>query len=288
MTRSFKFIGWAAALVASAALQTSAFAASNKHKVSARLFGPTPLKGNAVYEEKPKNGQTFRRFKVEVERGVPLQSLDVFVNGNNFGTLVLNAVGRGEFQLRTASFIDDPHDGDPIPSNFPKLDTGDVIEVGPLTGIIFDQRDNSVQRIDLKGRTPSSDNVDAQAKYRERFKNGKLERRFQVEVEDASGVQSFDISVNGQLVGTLTTNNLGRGEFQLRTGAFIDSPNDGQPMPNSFPSLQAGDTVQVGDMTITLGATGGGGNGGGGGGGGGGNGGGGNGGGGGDDPPGHQ
>jgi hypothetical protein len=266
------------AILVTLVVHQSALAAISRHKATARLFGPTPLKGKAVYEERPRQGQRFQRFKVQVERGVPLQMLNVAVNGDVVGTIVLNAGGTGKLDLRTAAFIDDPHEAQPIPDGFPKLDTGDVVTVGPLTGIFFDRNDNRVQRFEVKGSARNGDGK-AQVQYRERFKRGTLDRRFKVEVEDAAGVRSFAITVNWQFVGTLTTNIFGEGEFQLRTARFIDDPDDGQPMPNAFPSLKAGDVVEVGSITVTLvqRPTGGGGGGGGDGGGGGG-----------DDPPGHN
>ena len=58
-------------------------------------------------------------------------------------------------------------------------------------------------------------------------------------------------SVNSQLVATVTTNGAGFVELQHRTAAFIDEPDDGIPMPSSFPSLKAGDDVTIGTMTTT-------------------------------------
>jgi hypothetical protein len=60
------------------------------------------------------------------------------------------------------------------------------------------------------------------------------------------------VRVNGQLVATVTTDSTGFVEFQYRTAAFIDSPDDGVPMPSTFPSLMDGDEVTVGSMTTTL------------------------------------
>lgn len=252
MTRSVVLSALVLALLASLTFQASAFGAAPRHKVSARLFGPTAMKGKATYEVKPKDGVQFKRFKVEVERGVPGQRLSVRVNNRAVGSFLVNSVGVGKFELRTAQFIDSPGDGQPIPADFPNLDTGDIVVVGPLVGVIYDQLDDSDQRFNLKGSAGGSNTLKAQVKYRERFKNGQLERRFTVEVERAAGVQSFPITVNGKSAGTVTTNALGRAEFQLRTAAFIDSPGDGQPMPSTFPSLKVGDVVKVGSLTVTL------------------------------------
>lgn len=228
-------------------------------KLKARLFGSTAMTGKATYRERPREGTTERRFKVQVEHGTPGAVLAIHVGNYFAGSMQLNALGRAEFQLRTPQFIDSPGDGLPMPNDFPIIIDEDLVTVGPLSGVFWDRQftisgnENLVSskyrvRSNLNGATVMS----GKAVYRERVKNGGLERRFQVEVEDAPANTAFNIFVNGSQVGQLTTNGFGFAEFQLRTAAFIDSPGDGSPIPNSFPSLMAGDVVTVGPLTGTL------------------------------------
>lgn len=93
--------------------------------------------------------------------------------------------------------------------------------------------------------------VKARARYEERTKNSTIIKKFDVEITGAQAGQTFPVTVQGKLVGTVTINTLGRGELELRTTP--DSPGD-LPIPASFPSLKAGDTVQVGTLNITLAA----------------------------------
>jgi hypothetical protein len=228
-------------------------------KLKANLFGNSVMSGKATYRERPRDGQIERRFKVQVEDGAPGQFLAVHVDDYLAGVIQLNSLGRVEFQLRTPAFIDSPGDGEPMPADFPIIIDEDMVTVGPLSGVFFDRQftlpgnENLVSskyrvKSDLNGATLMS----GKAVYRERIKNGGLERRFQVEVEDALANTTYNITLNGSHVGQLTTNGFGFAEFQLRTAAFIDSPGDGQPMPDSFPSLTAGDQVVVGPVSGTL------------------------------------
>jgi len=232
---------------------------NSDYKLKARLFGDTTMSGKATYRERPRDGQIERRFKVQVEDGTPGAILAIHVNDYFAGMMQLNSLGRAEFQLRTAAFIDDPGDGQPIPADFPILIDEDVVTVGTMSGVFFNREftiagnENLVSskyrvETNLGGATLMS----GKAVYRERIKNGGLERRFHVEVEDAPANTAFNITVNGANVGQLTTNGFGFAEFQLRTAAFIDSPGDGQPMPNSFPTLLPGDTVIVGPISGSL------------------------------------
>jgi hypothetical protein len=110
-----------------------------------------------------------------------------------------------------------------------------------------------VQRFKLEGKIEGAGGYELKAEYRERFRNGRLDRKFEVEIENGTPNDNQDIFVNGENVGTITTDNLGNGQFELRTAAFLDDDDeDEHPMPGSFPSLQVGDTVQVGSDTVTL------------------------------------
>ena len=98
---------------------------------------------------------------------------------------------------------------------------------------------------ELIGNTLAS----GKAKYRERLRNDDtLEQRFSVEVEDAEPGAMFQIFVNEMLVGTIVIDDLGMGELQYRTPAFIDDPGDGDPIPDGFPTLIDGDTITVGPL----------------------------------------
>lgn len=227
--------------------------ASADYRTIARLFGSTTLKGKAVYKETNIGGSTRQDFKVEVENGVPAKSYGVRVNGALVSTITLNVFGRAELEMRTAAFIDDTGNEVPLPEPFPRVSVGDLVTVGPLSGVFFDAFNTTdVQRFRVEGDFVGPNSINGSVKYQERFKNGGLERRFDVEVEDATPGQTFNVRVKGKLVGQVVIGALGIGELELRTAAFIDSPDDGIPMPDSFPSLKAGDTVTIGSMTTVL------------------------------------
>ncbi|MHC5008335.1 MAG: hypothetical protein ACYTGF_13360, partial [Planctomycetota bacterium] len=73
-------------------------------------------------------------------------------------------------------------------------------------------------------------------------------------VEDGEPGELLEVFVNGVFVGEIVINDLDEGELELRTAAFIDGTDDGQPMPDSFPSLIPGDFVEVGPLSAVLAA----------------------------------
>jgi hypothetical protein len=86
------------------------------------------------------------------------------------------------------------------------------------------------------------------AVYEERLHDATTEQRFKVELQNGIPGNSFNVRVNGTLMGAITINSLGRGKLQLRTAEFIDSPSDGSPIPDGFPQLDTSDIVTVGPL----------------------------------------
>jgi hypothetical protein len=245
------------AAVLAAGLATLADAASqNVFTVKARLFGDATVSGHAVYVEKDRGVQGLeRRFKVQIEDAVPGETFDIFVNDFFVRPITADALGRAELQLRTRKFIEEPEDGRPMPPRFPRLELGDVVTVGHLSGVFFDRSKATgkrPQRFRLRGAYVSDSEYDGGVRYLERLRNGRLLRRFKVEVEDAEPGEVFDVHVNGVFVGELVIDDLDEGRLELRTHTFIKDPDDGEPMPRSFPSLVPGDLVEVGPLSVIL------------------------------------
>lgn len=101
----------------------------------------------------------------------------------------------------------------------------------------------------LRAALGGGDAPQAKSEYRERMRNGTLEVRWKVSLEDFEPGVDVPVAVNGTFVGNIIPNALGAGVIQFRTS--VDDPGDGNPLPDGFPRLQAGDTVSVGPLTGT-------------------------------------
>src|SRR5688572_15981345 len=66
-----------------------------------------------------------------------------------------------------------------------------------------------------------------------------------VHVNGALPLQTFDVAVNGLVIGSITTNADGSGKLHLRTGG----PGSSEPMPDGFAKIMTGDTITVGPIT---------------------------------------
>lgn len=238
------------AFVASLGLESTA-SAQLLARSKARLFGPG-LKGNATFVERDQDGELFQRFLASVSDATPGDVLDVMVNGQDVGDITVADNGRGKLDLRTAAFIEPGQDVEPIPDNFPTLDTGDLVTVGPLSGYFFDLLEDAKQRVRLRGDFGDTTGPSGDVRYREIFKtsNG-LDRRFTVQIEDAAEGDEFEILLNGEPVGILVATGAAQSEFELRTARFINN-DDQEPMPRAFPAIQDGDVVTVGPFVTTM------------------------------------
>lgn len=80
------------------------------------------------------------------------------------------------------------------------------------------------------------------AKYKESPENGLLDQTLEVQIEDAPANTTLFITINGQRVGTMTTDGFGRGVF--RKDIFGVRPDaEGRP---SGPRIETGDIIRVG------------------------------------------
>lgn len=126
----------AASVVAIVASSATALAGGiTPIRVEARLSaGNDQAQAKATYRDRARGNLLEQRFSVDVEDFAPGSELNVSVNGDFVGTIFVNDLGMGELQLRTAEFIDDPGDGTPIDTDFPRLMPGDTVTVGSLKG----------------------------------------------------------------------------------------------------------------------------------------------------------
>ena len=73
-----------------------------------------------------------RKFSVEVEGFAPGIMFDVMVLGTPVGTITVDGTGVGNLDFDDTAGPGDADD--PFPANFPALDGGEAVDVGPLAG----------------------------------------------------------------------------------------------------------------------------------------------------------
>ena len=142
-----------------------------------------------------------------------------------------------------------------MPNNFPSIGKRDTIIAGVMSGVFYKvsgKAKKKAQKYKLKGPLDGDDAMDGDVVYREKQKKGKLLRRFKIEIEDGEPGTALPMYVNDLYIGDFIVTDEDETRYELRTAWAIDDPSDGDPMPNWFPSLIAGDVVTVGPLSTVI------------------------------------
>ena len=83
--------------------------------------------------------------------------------------------------------------------------------------------------------------VRLKAKYKESPENGLLDQTLEVQLEKAPGNVTVSISINGQVIGQMTTNGVGTANFRLDKFRVRPGP-DGRPTGRR---INTGDVIRV-------------------------------------------
>lgn len=130
-TRTKRLLATAALM---AVLGSGVAMAGSELRTETRLKGPRasagPMDGKAKFSNRL--DQARRKFSVEIERGNPGDMFDVMVSGVVVGTILVDKFGIGELDYDDAAGASDRDQR--FPRNFPEIDGGEVVQVGPLTG----------------------------------------------------------------------------------------------------------------------------------------------------------
>lgn len=129
----YQGVALAAFLFAFAAVTVSgaALAGGEETRLRAELIAAAAagdVSGRADYRER----RARRKFSVEVEGFVPGTMFDVMVLGMPVGTITVDGTGAGNLDFDDTAGPGDADD--PFPANFPALDGGEAVDVGPLAG----------------------------------------------------------------------------------------------------------------------------------------------------------
>ncbi|MHC5113006.1 MAG: hypothetical protein ACYTGP_01100 [Planctomycetota bacterium] len=119
-----------ATLIIAPGLSTAVAGGGDEIRVRAQLSGPTLASGKSEYRERMNNGRLEQRFKVDVEDAEPGAMMEIHLNGELVGIIVVGPLGQGELEYRTDP---EPGESDPFPSGLAVF-AGDGITVGNLSG----------------------------------------------------------------------------------------------------------------------------------------------------------
>lgn len=98
----------------------------------------------------------------------------------------------------------------------------------------------------VRARVRTGTPLEGKGDYRERLIGTSLIQKWSVEVNGAQPGQSFEVQLNGNPIGTIVADSLGRAKQEFRSVVVDDNPTDEEPpIPTDFPHINAGDTLTI-------------------------------------------
>lgn len=113
----------------------TAAAKGNEIRLRAELTAPASagdVSGKADFRNRL--SRLRRQFSVQIEGAAPGDMYDVMVAGVIVGTIVVNGAGIGEIGFDDTAGPNDQKVR--FPRNFPDLDGGEIVQIGPLSGTL--------------------------------------------------------------------------------------------------------------------------------------------------------
>ena len=168
------------------------------------------------------------KLEISIERAQPRTSYEVSLGGNTVATLVTDA--KGKASLKTAT-----------PDSVATAIAGDIVTVagigsGSLSLHGNSHTDTSVSSTKLKAAITGVGTGKAE------FEIKGSKQKFEVEIRGLSANTSYDVTIDGVVVGKLTTNKSGKGELKFDN-------SKGQPFPANFPVLTGNSVISVGSAS---------------------------------------
>lgn len=98
----------------------------------------------------------------------------------------------------------------------------------------------------VRARIRTGTPLEGKGDYREIMRGTTLIQRWNVELNGGTPNTSYEVQLNGNMIGIIVTNALGSAEQEFRTAVVDDNPNDEEPpIPTDFPHVVTGDTLTI-------------------------------------------
>lgn len=107
--------------------------AADEIRIEAKAGEKDGAKFKSRYRERITSTTVRQAFKVQVEGLESNSEAPVSVNGIFVANIIVDGLGRGEFQFSAGD--DNPGGEQPLPNGFPRLRAGDTVTVGTMSGV---------------------------------------------------------------------------------------------------------------------------------------------------------
>lgn len=173
---------------------------SNGESQSTEVHLNSLLKNDAGAIGKAEFNATATEFELEIKQGPASATLDVLVDGSKIGVITTDASGSGQLEIHKAAFTI---------TDSSTIVIGDLA-AGGLSGN-FATIINTEIKASLSAPAGAATGV---AEFNADDQN------LEVKIVGAASNATYDVTVDGVLIGTITTNSLGKGKLEMNAGAL--------------------------------------------------------------------
>lgn len=168
------------------------------------------------------------RLEISIEKAQPRTTYPVTLSGNTIATLVTDSRGKASLKIAATPAV-------------AVAVTGDVVAVSGIGSGTLSIHGSS-QSYNSLGSSKLSASLTGVGTGKAEFETKGTKQKFEVEMRGLSPNTTYDVTIDGVLVGKLTTNKSGKAELKF------DS-SKGRPFPANFPTIAAKSVITVGTAT---------------------------------------
>lgn len=210
--------------------------------------------GEVEFEQSPEDGDMEVELEIELTNAAP-GTYDILLGGVTIGQITVSAGGVGKVE-----FSNQPDDVDelPLPVNLPAITAGTTVAIGSIASGTFaiqadsdddsndgPDTDDDSQEVELKAALTGATAATGKIEFESEVDDGVQESKLNVEIRNATPNTTLDVTVNGVVIGQITTDTNGRGKLKFRSQP---DDSDEQLFPTDFVALVAGDVIGIGGI----------------------------------------
>ena len=168
------------------------------------------------------------KLEISIEKALPRTTYPVTLSGNTIATLVTDSRGKASLKIAATTTVASALAGDVV--------TVSGIGSGVLSLHGSSQSNNSLESSKLTASLTGVGTGKAE------FETKGTKQKFEVEMRGLSPNTTYDVTIDGVLVGKLSTNKSGKAELKFDN-------SKGRPFPVNFPTITASSVVNIGTAT---------------------------------------
>ena len=206
--------------VASPSTSTTSTSNASNSKLKVEFRGSTGAKVELEIEK--------GKLEISIEKALPRTTYPVTLSGNTIATLVTDSRGKATLKIAATTAVSSAM-------------TGDLVAVSGIGSGVLSLHGSSQSNSSL-GSSKLTASLTGVGTGKAELETKGTKRKFEVEMRGLSPNTTYDVTIDGVLVGKLSTNKSGKAELK-------SDNSKGRPFPANFPTITVNSVINIGTAT---------------------------------------